>query len=98
PATPPPPVHTTKVSPTSSAVTPSTTRLNASTPPNAEIGSQAYAFRYASRNVSCSAVPQGLLCLIITAAGLRNSAARLRSASSSTDLLDDSLLPSSSPA
>ena len=72
-------MHSTKSLATSSAVAASTTRLNASTPPNAETGSHASAFRYASRKVACSAVPQGLLCLMMTAAGLlefRGQAAR----------------------
>src|SRR5207247_1651823 len=62
-------MHSTNSFATSSAVAASTWRLNASTPPNAETGSHASAFKYASRSVACSAVPQGLLCFMITAAG-----------------------------
>src|SRR5712664_1040998 len=80
-------MHSTKSLATSSAVAASTSRLKARTPPKAEIGSLASAFRYASGRVSCSAAPQGLLCLMMTAAGRRNSAARLRPASRSTKLL-----------
>src|SRR6266481_1943807 len=86
-------MHSTKSFATSSAVAASTTRLNARTPPNADTGSHASAFRYASRKVPCSAVPHGLLCLMITAAGSENSAARLRAASRSTKLLYESSLP-----
>ena len=86
-------MHSTKSFATSSAVAASTARLNASTPPNAETGSHASAFKYASSSDACSAVPQGLLCLMITAAGLENSAARLRAASRSTKLLYESSLP-----
>src|SRR5882672_7406843 len=86
-------MHSTKSFATSSAVAASTTRLNASTPPNAETGSHASAFKYASRRAACSAVPQGLLCLMITATGLENSAARLRAASRSTKLLYESSFP-----
>src|ERR1700704_3802998 len=80
-------MHSAKSLATSSAVAASTGRLKANTPPKADMGSQASAFRYASRRVSCSAVPQGLLCLMMTAAGRRDSAARLRAASRSTKLL-----------
>src|SRR5713101_8415488 len=86
-------IHSTNSFATSSAVAASTTRLNASTPPNAETGSHARAFKYASSSVFCSAVPQGLLCLMITVAGFSNSAARLRAASKSTKLLYDSSFP-----
>ena len=80
-------MHSTNSFATSSAVAASTSRLKASTPPNAETGSHASAFRYASRKVVCSAAPHGLLCLMMTAAGFLNSAARLRAASKSTKLL-----------
>src|ERR1700746_790655 len=64
-------MHSTNSFTISSAVAASTGRLNAITPPNAETGSQARAFVYASTNVSCSAAPPGVLCFTMTAAGLR---------------------------
>src|SRR5579871_6104128 len=88
-------MHSTNSFATSSAVAASTSRLNASTPPKAETGSDASALRYASRSVDCSAVPQGLLCLMMTAAGFLNSAARLRAASRSKRLLYESSFPCS---
>ena len=62
-------MHSTNSFATSSAVAASSARLNASTPPNADTGSHASAFKYASRKASCSAAPQGLLCLMIATAG-----------------------------
>jgi hypothetical protein len=47
----------------------STGRLNATMPPNAEMGSARTASRYASRRSARVATPQGLVCLTMTQVG-----------------------------
>src|SRR5258708_31495402 len=86
-------MHSAKSFATSSAVAASTARLNASTPPNAEIGSHASAFKYASSKVVCSAVRQGCFALMIPPAGFWNSAPSPRAAWRSARLLYESSLP-----
>ena len=78
-----------------SASAASTGRLSAITPPNAESGSQASAFSYASPTSSAIAAPQGLLCLTITHAGSSNSSSSRRAESRSRTLLNESARPCS---
>ena len=63
------------------AVLSSTSRLKARMPPNALVGSPSYAFTNASTRFAASAAPQGLPCLMTTAAGVWNSRTRPRAAS-----------------
>ena len=78
-----------------SAVAASTARFSPSTEPNALSGSPSIARCRASASVSATAAPQGLLCLMTTAAGsakLRTIASAL---SRSSRLLYESSLPCS---
>ena len=54
------------------AVTSSSVRLRATTPPKAEIGSQASARSQASDGVAAEATPHGLACLMMTMVGSGN--------------------------
>ena len=83
-----------KISLSSLAVSSSTGRLNAITPPKIETGSQALALRNESASdFFDNATPQGLLCLIATVAISENSKTVLNAASASKMLLKDSSLP-----
>src|SRR5436309_15630314 len=64
-------------------------------PPNAEIGSQSYAFSKAWKTSLSRATPQGLLCLIMQAPGPFKSRKMRKSAYTSTMLLKDNSLPCS---
>ena len=77
----------------SSAASASTSRLMPMTPPNAETGSQASAFWYASSTVAPVAAPQGLVCFTMITTGSSNSCASSQQASRSTRLLKLSSLP-----
>ena len=57
----------------SSAASPSSTVLNASTPPKALTGSQASALRYASTSDEPNATPQGFACLMMAHVGTAES-------------------------
>ena len=61
-----------------------TGRFDAITPPYAETGSQACAFRCASAMSVPTAMPHGLACLMIATAGALKSKAARRAASVST--------------
>ena len=76
------------------AVTRSTTVLNATTPPNADCGSDDNAFLNASSAVPAMAMPQGVVCLMIAQAGTlcHNEAVHI-AASRSRMLLKESSLP-----
>ncbi len=81
------------------AVGSSTSRLKATIPPNADTSSTARATRYAFSSTSSWATPQGVLCLMMTAAGRPgNSSARASAASRSSRLLYESSLPCSTSA
>ena len=73
-----------KISATCRAISTLTGRLAAITPPYAEIGSQAWAFRWASAMSDPMAMPHGLACLMIATAGSSKSPADRRAASAST--------------
>src|SRR5687768_4733944 len=83
-----------KMSLSSPAVSSSTGRLKAITPPKIETGSQALALRKESANEFFDkATPHGLLCLMATVAISENSRTVLNAASASKILLKDSSLP-----
>ena len=83
-----------KISLSSFAVSSSTGRLKAMTPPKIDTGSQALALRNASaRDFFDRATPHGLLCLMATAAMSENSRTVLKAASASNILLKESSLP-----
>jgi hypothetical protein len=83
-----------KISLSSLAVSSSTGRLKAMTPPKIDTGSQALALRNESaRDFPDSATPQGLLCLMATVAMSANSSTVLSAASASRMLLKDNSLP-----
>ena len=72
---------------TSSAVAPSTSRLNAMIPPNADVGSVSSARWYAVKVSAAIATPHGLACLTITHTGTSNDRAHSHAASASATLL-----------
>ena len=72
---------------TASAVGPSSGRLNAMIPPNAEVGSVLNARWYAVSVSAPSATPHGLACLMITHAGRSNVFTHSHAASASAMLL-----------
>ena len=76
------------------AVARSTTVLKAMTEPNAETGSVARAFRKASAAVAATAMPQGVVCLMMQQAGRVGQQATAHiAASMSSRLLKESSLP-----
>ena len=66
--------------------------------PKAEMGSVSSARAYAAASVGPTATPQGLECLMITAAGSENSRTSARAASRSSRLLKDRSLPCNTSA
>jgi hypothetical protein len=66
------------------AISTVTSRLTAMTPPNADVGSQACALRWASATSGPIAMPQGLACLMIATQGSAKSFAERQAASAST--------------
>ena len=80
---------------TVSTVAASIGRLKAMMPPNADTGSVATAFLYASIGVSAIATPQGFACLTMTHAGSANVFTHSQAASLSAMLLYESSLPCS---
>ena len=81
-----------KISLSSFAVSSSTGRLKAMTPPKIETGSQALALRNESaRDFFDSATPQGLLCLMATVAISENSRTVLSAASASKNVIEGKL-------
>ena len=78
----------------SSAVSASTGRLSAMTPPKMDTGSPALALRKASASdASEVARPHGLVCLMATAVVSLKSSTVLKAASASRMLLNESCLP-----
>jgi len=63
------------------------------TPPNAEMGSAASAFAWASSIVSATPTPHGFACFTMTQAGPSSSAMRRRAAERSLRLLNESGFP-----
>ena len=78
---------------TASAVAPSTSRLNAMMPPNADVGSVANARWYATKGSCAIATPHGLACLTMTQAGTSKLRQHCHAASASAILLYDSSFP-----
>jgi hypothetical protein len=69
------------------AVAPSSARLKARIPPNAETGSVLNAFSYAPARLAATAAPQGLACLTMTQAGSLKLFTHSQAASASAMLL-----------
>src|SRR6185437_12161870 len=85
--------HSRNVSTSRRASASSISRLIATMPPNALVGSHARARAYAAARSSPAATPHGLLCLTITAAGAAISSTRPSAASRLRMLLYESCLP-----
>ncbi len=81
-----------KIDVSASAIARSTSRVSATTPPNALTGSASSAADHASGRVARSAAPHGLVCLTMTTAGPRNPRPSAEAAAASSTLLYESCL------